>query len=109
MSVGFPIRDRNLLLLAVAAPLPVFGEEVYMGRHDKAGTLMRAINRDHPLTDGDERLSWLPAKGFLAHRGRAKVRPLLQRLSPEVTASASRWRGTPPRHGAGRYTAVRGR
>ena len=30
---------------------------------------MVAINRDHPLSDGNKRLSWLVAKGFLALNG----------------------------------------
>ena len=68
-SAGFHIRDRNLLLSALASPLPVFGEEVYMGLYNKAGILMLAINRDHPLSDGNKRLSWLVAKGFLALNG----------------------------------------
>ena len=68
-SVGFHLRDRNLLLSALAAPLPVFGEEVYSALHDKAAALMIAINRDHPLSDGNKRLSWLVAKAFLALNG----------------------------------------
>ena len=68
-SVGFHVRDRNLLLSALAAPLPVFGEEVHMGLFNKAGVLMVAINRDDPLSDGNKRLSWLVAKGFLALNG----------------------------------------
>lgn len=68
-SAGFHVRHRNLLLSALAAPLPVFGEEVYMGLYNKAGILLLAINRDHPLSDGNKRLSWLVAKGFLALNG----------------------------------------
>jgi death-on-curing protein len=68
-SVGFHLRDRNLLLSALAAPLPVFGEEVHPGLNDKAAALLVAINRDHPLSDGNKRLSWLVAKGFLALNG----------------------------------------
>jgi len=68
-SAGFHIRDRNLLLSALAAPLPVFGEEVYSGLYNKAGALLMAINRDHPLSDGNKRLSWIVAKGFLALNG----------------------------------------
>ncbi len=68
-SAGFHIRDRNLLLSALAAPLPVFGEEVYLGLYNKAGILLLAINRDHPLSDGNKRLSWLVTKAFLALNG----------------------------------------
>ncbi len=68
-SVGFHVRDRNLLLSALAAPLPVFGEEVYPGLCSKAGALLQAVNRDHPLSDGNKRLSWVVAKAFLALNG----------------------------------------
>jgi death-on-curing protein len=67
--VGFHVRDRNLLLSALAAPLPVFGEEVYLGLYSKAAALLIAINRDHPLSDGNKRLSWLATKAFLALNG----------------------------------------
>jgi len=68
-SMGFHLRDRNLLLSALAAPLPVFGEEVYESLHRKAAALMIAINRDHPLSDGNKRLSWMVSKAFLALNG----------------------------------------
>ncbi|CDK00520.1 Prophage maintenance system killer protein [Microbacterium sp. C448] len=68
-SMGFHLRDRNLLLSALAAPLPVFGEEVYASVQSKAAALMIAINRDHPLADGNKRLSWIVAKAFLALNG----------------------------------------
>lgn len=68
-SAGFHVRDRNLLLSALAAPLPVFGEEVYLGAYSKAAILLIAINRDHPLSDGNKRLSWIAAKAFLALNG----------------------------------------
>jgi death-on-curing protein len=32
---GFHYRDRGLLLSALAAPLPTFGEEVHPGPHQK--------------------------------------------------------------------------
>ena len=66
---GFRYRDRGLLLSALAAPLPVFGEEVYSGLHEKAAALMSAINRDHPLVDGNKRLSWFVAVAFYAING----------------------------------------
>lgn len=66
---GFYVRDRNLLLSALAAPLPVFGEEVYIGLFDKAAALFIAINNDHPLSDGNKRLAWIVTKAFLALNG----------------------------------------
>jgi death-on-curing protein len=61
---GFHYRDRGLMLSALAAPLPVFGEEVHPGVHRKAAVLMTAINRDHPLLDGNKRLSWFVTVAF---------------------------------------------
>jgi death-on-curing protein len=66
---GFRYRDRGLLLSALAAPLPVFGEEVYPKLHQKAAVLIRAINRDHPLLDGNKRLSWYVTVAFSAING----------------------------------------
>lgn len=57
------------MLSALAAPLPVFGEEVYESLHRKAAALIIAINREHPLSDGNKRLSWIVAKAFLALNG----------------------------------------
>ena len=68
---GFHVRDRNLLLSALAAPLPVYGEEVYPSVFDKAAALFIAINSDHPLSDGNKRLAWIVAKAFLALNGHA--------------------------------------
>jgi death-on-curing protein len=89
-SAGFHIRDRNLLLSALAAPLPVFGEDVYMGLYTKAGILMVAINRDHPLSDGNKRLSWLVAKGFLALNGHDLAPRSVQEGNAFVRAVADR-------------------
>lgn len=68
-SEGFSYRDRGMLLSALASPLPVFGEEVYPGLHQKAAVLISAINRDHPLVDGNKRLSWFIAVAFYAING----------------------------------------
>ena len=67
--LGFNVRDSNLLLSALAAPLPVFGEEVCEGELAKAAALLLAINRNHPLADGNKRLAWIVAKTFLALNG----------------------------------------
>jgi death-on-curing protein len=70
-SAGFHYRGatHHLLLSALAAPLPVFGEEVHPDLAQKAAALLIAINRDHPLADGNKRLSWIVAKAFLALNG----------------------------------------
>lgn len=66
---GWKIRDRNLLLSALAAPMPVFGEEVYPRLHQKAVVLLHALNHNHPLFDGNKRLSWLLTAIFLEING----------------------------------------
>lgn len=58
-------RGRNLLLSALAAPLPVFGEEVHPTLEEKAAALLIAVNRNHALTDGNKRLSWFVTVAFL--------------------------------------------
>jgi death-on-curing protein len=66
---GLHFRDRALLLSALAAPLPVFDEEVYPDLHVKAAVLFIAINRNHPLLDGNKRLSWLVTAVFYELNG----------------------------------------
>lgn len=66
---GFHYRDRGLMLSALAAPLPVFGEEVYVGVHRKAAVLLLAINHNHPLLDGNKRISWFAVVIFYALNG----------------------------------------
>ncbi|MFD4421344.1 type II toxin-antitoxin system death-on-curing family toxin [Agromyces sp. NPDC058484] len=66
---GLHVRDRALLLSALAAPLPVFDEEVYPDLHEKAAVLLIAINRNHPLLDGNKRLSWLVTAAFYELNG----------------------------------------
>ncbi|TFV81464.1 type II toxin-antitoxin system death-on-curing family toxin [Microbacterium sp. dk485] len=61
---GFHYRDRNGLLSALASPMPVFGEEVYPRIHQKAAALISAINHNHPLLDGNKRLSWFVTVAF---------------------------------------------
>ncbi|MDN4598242.1 type II toxin-antitoxin system death-on-curing family toxin [Leifsonia virtsii] len=68
-QLGFHLRDRNLLLSALASPLPVFGQEMYPGDVSKAAALLIAVNRNHPLADGNKRLAWIVAKTFLALNG----------------------------------------
>jgi death-on-curing protein len=68
-QLGFHVRDKNLLLSALASPLPVFGEEMYKGDIEKAAALLIALNRNHPLADGNKRLAWIVAKTFLALNG----------------------------------------
>lgn len=61
---GFHYRDRGLMLSALHAPMPVFGQDVHVGLAQKAAALLLAFNRDHPLMDGNKRLSWLVTAAF---------------------------------------------
>ena len=66
---GFHFKDgargRNLLLSALAAPMPVFGEEVHPTLDEKAAALLLAVMRNHPLADGNKRLAWFATVAFL--------------------------------------------
>jgi death on curing protein len=62
-------RGRNLLLSALAAPMPVFGEEVHPTLEEKAAALLLAVNRNHALADGNKRLAWFVTVAFLELNG----------------------------------------
>lgn len=62
-------RGRNLLLSALAAPMPVFGEEVHPTLDEKAAVLLISVMRNHALADGNKRLAWLVAAAFLELNG----------------------------------------
>jgi death-on-curing protein len=56
----FHIRDAGALGSAIDRPAQVvFGKEAYVGIHAKGAALLDAINRSHPLLDGNKRLSVL--------------------------------------------------
>lgn len=57
--LGLFIRDQGALDSALARPgSVVWGTEAYEGIHLKGAALLDAINRSHPLLDGNKRLSW---------------------------------------------------
>lgn len=57
--LGLYIRDEGALASALARPAAVvWGVEAYEGLHAKAAALLDALNRSHPLLDGNKRLSW---------------------------------------------------
>jgi death-on-curing protein len=58
-------RGRNLLLSALAAPMPVFGEDVHPTLDEKAAVLLLAVMRNHALADGNKRLAWFVTAAFL--------------------------------------------
>ncbi|WP_022894381.1 type II toxin-antitoxin system death-on-curing family toxin [Agromyces subbeticus] len=62
-------RGRNLLLSALAAPMPVFGEDVHPTLDEKAAVLLSAVMRNHALADGNKRLAWIVTVAFLELNG----------------------------------------
>ena len=70
---GFHFKDgargRNLLLSALAAPMPVFGEDVHPTLDEKAAVLFLAVMRNRALADGNKRLAWLVTAAFLELNG----------------------------------------
>ncbi len=69
-ALGLSIRDPGSLASAVARPSQVvWGTEAYVGIHAKGAALLDAINRSHPLHDGNKRLSWLLVATFYEVNG----------------------------------------
>jgi len=68
--LGVHVRDMGLLSGALERPrTDVFGLEAYPDLHSKAAALMDAVNRAHPLDDGNKRLSWLVTVLFYDRNG----------------------------------------
>ena len=64
-QMGFLVRDPGLLASAVARPgTTAFGEDIYTTFNRKCAALIEGINRNHPLVDGNKRLSWVCAVNF---------------------------------------------
>lgn len=66
------LQVRDLGLLASAAQRPatsLYGEEAYPGVADKAAVILESVVRNHPLIDGNKRLSWLSTVVFLGLNG----------------------------------------
>ncbi|MCR6690111.1 Fic family protein [Cellulomonas sp.] len=56
---GWLVRDIGSLASALSRPgQVVWGTEAYTGLHAKAAALLDALNRSHPLLDGNKRLAW---------------------------------------------------
>jgi death-on-curing protein len=57
--LGFHVRDAGLLSSALARPATtVRGSEAYPQLERKAAALLESLARNHPLIDGNKRLSW---------------------------------------------------
>lgn len=69
-EMGFVLRDPGLLAGAVARPAAsAFGVDAYDTLPRKMAALIEAINRSHPLLDGNKRLSWVCAVLFARLNG----------------------------------------
>lgn len=54
------VRDLGLLDAAAHRPQSsLMGQDAYPGIHEKAAVLLESIVRNHPLIDGNKRLSWM--------------------------------------------------
>lgn len=61
------VRDWGLLESALYRPqASVFGSDAYPTLDAKAAALLHSIARNHPLMDGNKRLSWLATRLFYA-------------------------------------------
>ncbi len=64
------VRDIGLLESAAARPqATAFGEDAYPSIHDKAAALLHSISRNHPLVDGNKRLSLAATIAFYGLNG----------------------------------------
>ncbi len=65
-----PVRDLGLLDSAAARPrASAFSEDAYPTIELKAAALLHSLARNHPLVDGNKRLSWLAVVVFLDLNG----------------------------------------
>ena len=66
----FEVRDVGLLESAAARPRSTaFGEDAYPSIHDKAAALLHSIAGNHPLVDGNKRLSLAATIAFYGLNG----------------------------------------
>ena len=66
----FQVRDVGLLESASARPrATAFGEDAYPTVHHKAAALLHSLARNHPLVDGNERLSLSATIAFYGVNG----------------------------------------
>ncbi len=67
---AFEVRDIGLLESAAARPqATAFGEDAYPSIHDKAAALLHSVARNHPLVDGNKRLSLAATIAFYGLNG----------------------------------------
>lgn len=68
--LGLHVRDKGLLFSALARPSArMFGEDAYETLELKAAALFSSLAQNHPLFDGNKRLSWILTLAFLRLNG----------------------------------------
>lgn len=74
--LGLQVRDQGLLFSALARPAAsMFGEDAYPSLELKAAALFSSLAQNHPLFDGNKRLSWILTLAFLRLNGYRVVMP----------------------------------
>ena len=69
---GLQVRDFGLLDSAAHRPeATVFSDDVYPDLDTKVAVLLESIARNHPLVDGNDRLSWVAVVVFYGINGQA--------------------------------------
>lgn len=65
-----PVRDVSAFESAVLQSRhSAFGEDAYPTIFDKAGAILFALVKFHPLVDGNKRAGWLLSSAFLSDNG----------------------------------------
>ncbi|NMM24746.1 MAG: type II toxin-antitoxin system death-on-curing family toxin [Phycicoccus sp.] len=73
---GLQVRDFGLLDSAAHRPqAKAFGDDAYPDLDTKAAVLLESIVRNHPLVDGNKRLSWVAVVVFYGLNGRVLRAP----------------------------------
>lgn len=69
-KLGLHIRDEGLLHSALARPsASMFGEDAYATIEEKAAALISSLAQNHPLFDGNKRLSLFLTFAFIRLNG----------------------------------------
>lgn len=68
--LGLHVRDQGLLFSALARPsASMFGEDAYPEMPEKAAALISSLAQNHPLFDGNKRLSLYLTFAFIRING----------------------------------------
>ncbi|MEJ1089203.1 type II toxin-antitoxin system death-on-curing family toxin [Microbacterium sp. Mu-80] len=69
-KLGLHVRDEGLLFSALARPsASMFGTDAYVTIEQKAAALLSSLSQNHPLFDGNKRLSLVLTLIFLRLNG----------------------------------------